>query len=195
MEKWRDIPGFEGFYQINNYGVVKSLDRFQVEQRLGTPYVRHYKGTVIKQFQRGEYLFVRLLINGKATNHNIHRLLMETFIPNPNNYPCVNHKDQDKHNNFIYINDDGSVNEELSNLEWCSWKYNSNYGDAVERARVQKYKPIIQYTKDGEFVREWDSCWSAGKELGLNPQNLRSCCRGERKNSHGFRWEYKNISG
>ncbi len=119
--------------------------------------------------------------------------MAEAFLPNPNNLPCVNHKDENPMNNYIHINPDGSVNPELSNLEWCSYEYNSNYGTSIQRTREKKFKPIFQYTLTGEFVNEWDSCYTAAKVLGINGQSLRACCRGERKTSHGYIWKYKTL--
>lgn len=108
MEIWKDIKGYEGLYQISNYGRVKSLPRMmknrKCEEIIKAPSV----------LPKG-YLKVSLCKNGKIKYFFIHRLVAEAFIPNPNNFPCVNHKDCNPRNN------------EVSNLEWISYKENNSY--------------------------------------------------------------------
>ena len=121
------------------------------------------------------YLFVRLCKPLKK--FLIHRLVAEAFINNPDNLPCVNHKDENKHNNHV------------DNLEWCTNKYNLNYGSRNERIRNSLSKKVYQYTLDGEFVREWESTNECGRN-GYNQGKIASCCRGEIKTHKGYRWSY-----
>ena len=106
--RWRQIPGFEGLYEINNLAQI-----------------RNAKGDVLKQQIRREkytcYKVVHLWKDGKYHNKGVHRLMAETFLPNPDGLPVVNHKDEDGTNNL------------LSNLEWCDRSYNASYGSAPKK--------------------------------------------------------------
>lgn len=109
---FKSVPCFEGWYSINNRGEV----------------VNDRTGKVLKKMLKDTgYYYVCLYKNKVREQPYIHKLLMQTFVPNPENMECVNHKDEDKTNNFVYINPDGSVNLEKSNLEWCTREYNNTY--------------------------------------------------------------------
>lgn len=164
-EYWKPVVGYEGLYEVSNFGRVKSI-RFGKERILkpGTD-------------KRG-YLLVGLCKNNKQKTHKVHRLVMEAFIPNTDNLPCVNHKDEDKTNNNV------------ENLEWCSYTYNNNYGTRNERRSKKISKPILQYTLDGVFVKEWDSIRECGRN-GFNSAQICNCCNGKRKQHKGFIWRYK----
>lgn len=117
-EIWKDIKNYEGYYQVSNLGRIKSVDRY-INQYNGYNYsTRIYKGKILK-FSIGTrgYLKVVLQKERKVKTYNVHRLVAEAFIPNPNNLPQVNHIDENKLNNNI------------NNLEWCSSKYNINFGN------------------------------------------------------------------
>lgn len=118
MEIWKDIKGYEGLYQISNYGNVKSLERV-IEDNKGS-YIKKEKILTPTINNRG-YYHIGLRNNSKTKYYYVHRLVAEAFIPNPNNYPIINHKDEDKTNNKV------------DNLEWCTPKYNANYGTAIQR--------------------------------------------------------------
>ena len=126
----------------------------------------------------------------------IHRLVAEAFIPNPDNLPVVNHKDEDKINNCV------------DNLEWCTQKYNVNDGSGIEKQRQQmigvnhpmygkfgkehhRSKPIVQFTKDGEFVKNWDCAYDAQRELKYNVSHINQVLKNKRKTAYGFIWRYK----
>lgn len=119
MEEWKDIEGYEGLYQISNYGQVKSLTK---ERYMPNGGKRVYTERLVAiNVVKSGYLNVQLWKDGKVKNKMVHILVAMAFIPNPNNYPQVNHKDEDK-TNPIY-----------SNLEWCTRSYNATYGTAIQR--------------------------------------------------------------
>lgn len=115
IEEWRPVVGYEGLYEVSSYGRVRSLDRYCY---------RLQKGKVLSPAKdRYGYLTVTLNCNGKSKTIKIHRLVAQAFLPNPDNLPQVNHKDENKINNIVY------------NLEWCDAKYNNNFGTRQERYR------------------------------------------------------------
>lgn len=119
QEIWKDVVGYEGLYQVSNLGRVKSLKRTCI----GKNGVIVFTDEKIKDaIDNGRgYLSVSLYKDNKQSNKYVHRLVAESFILNPYDYPCVNHKDEDKRNN------------KASNLEWCTYHYNNTYGSAKER--------------------------------------------------------------
>lgn len=113
MEIWKDIKGFEGYYQISNLGRIRSLDRI-IEMKNGK--TRKVKGKILKQSTSVHgYKVVCFRRNGKKENFRVHRLIGEAFIDNQDNKPFINHIDGDKSNN------------DISNLEWCTAKENANH--------------------------------------------------------------------
>lgn len=172
VEVWKDIIGYESLYQGSNFGRVRSLDRW-VKGKNGS--IRCCKGKILKPgTNKDGYLYVNLYKNRKEKKFYVHRLVAEAFISNPDNLPCVNHKDENKQNNVV------------SNLEWCSAQYNNTYGTRIERCS----KPVVQYTLDGQFVREWVSTRVCGRN-GYDQGHVAACCRGEQKYHKGFIWKYK----
>lgn len=170
-EIWRDIKGYEGLYQVSNLGNVKSLcyNKTKISKLL-----RIYKNSN----NDSGYYRTSLNKNGIRKHFYVHRLVGEAFIPNPNNLPCVNHIDEDKSNNCV------------ENLEWCSIKYNVNYGTRNEKAAQYFRKPVLQYTKEGEFVKEWKSIKEAENSIGIRT-GISCCIRGKSKTSGGFVWKLK----
>lgn len=172
-EKWENIQKFEG-YQISNFGSVKSLKR-QIFRKNGR--VQSIKEKIIKPYnnQYG-YLKVNLHKNKKLYSLYVHRLVAEAFISNPNNYEEINHKDENKLNNCV------------NNLEWCSHRYNCNYGTKTERQKTKKSKKIIQYNINKEYIKTYNSIKEA-QEL-CKCHNISLCCRGKRRTSGGYIWEF-----
>ena len=162
MEIWKDIEGYEGLYQVSNKGRVKSL----------------YKGSerILKPHDNGRgYLRVHLTKENTSKNIRVHRLVALAFIPNPNNLPEINHRDENKKNNCV------------ENLEWCDRGYNVNYGTRNERVS----RKILQYSKSEEFIREWQSAAEVKRVLGIDRAHISACCKGKLKSSGGFVWRYK----
>lgn len=176
MEIWKDIEGYDGHYSVSNLGRVRSNERFY-EMPNGS--LKHLPTIIMKETTSGcGYKRVKLLLNGKPKIMLVHRLVALAFIPNPNNYRCVNHKDENKQNNNV------------NNLEWCTHKYNSNYGTAIERCRKKCWKPIIQYTPDGKEVRRWNSIIEASQTLNVCKKGISSACRGKYHTSGGYIWKF-----
>jgi hypothetical protein len=197
MEKeiWRDIAGYEGYYQVSNFGRVRSLDKMQNYNGSA----RLHKGRILKPNNDGRgYLIVDLSKNNRSVTKTIHRLVAMAFLENPNNLPQVNHKDEDKENNFVFVNKDGSVDLNKSNLEWCTVSYNVNYGNAaVERGLKQrndrnKSKLTAMYTLDGNLVDIYPSAREASRLTGIPKTLIYKCCRGENKTAKGFMFKYFN---
>ena len=165
-EIWCDIEGYEGLYQISNKGHVKSL--YNGSERILKP-----------GLMTGRYLYVVLCKNGNQSNQRIHRLVAKAFIPNPYNLHEVNHKDENKLNNCV------------NNLEWIRHIDNCNYGSRNERVADSLSKPILQYSKYGEFIKEWPSALEVKRVLGIANSHIIDCCKGRRKSAGGFVWRYK----
>jgi hypothetical protein len=162
MEEWKDIEGYEGLYQISNEGKIKNS-----------------KGKILKCGKdKDDYLQVGLYKDGKRVWKKLHRLVAEAFIPNPNNYEQVNHKDEDKANNC------------LDNLEWCDSKYNNNYGTRNQRSAEKRSKRVDQIDKaTGEVIRKWESTMECDRN-GFNQGAVAACCNGLRKTHKGYIWKY-----
>lgn len=168
-EEWRFVPFFENKYMVSNKGKIVSLNfkRSGIKKEM-SPWL--HKG----------YKLVTLCMNGKTKQIPIHRLVAEAFIPNPNNYPIVNHKDENKLNNCA------------DNLEWCTNEYNITYGTANQRRAEKGKVPILQMTIDGKLVRRFDSAKEAGASLGvLNHSSITSVCKGKQKTAYGYNWRYE----
>ena len=197
-EIWRDVKGYEGLYQVSNLGRVKSLERF-IKTRKNkngmNGYIHKQESIRIPTKDYKGYLRLSLCKEGKLKLFRIHRLVAEAFIPNPNNLPQVNHKDENKENNCI------------SNLEWCTNEYNHNYGTRNKRvAEKQKGRKIpfeqiknkiavLQINKDtNEVIRKYDSIKEAQICCGIKTHysHIGACCKGERKTAYGFKWRYAN---
>lgn len=185
IEEWRTaIVNGEPWenYQVSNLGRILSLDyRNTGRADLMTP-VETING----------YFQVLFRQNGEYVQPLIHRLVAETFLPNPYNKPFVNHKiegDKGKKINIVYINENGSIDEEKSTIEWCTAKENNDYGTHNERVAKANSKHIIQLTLNGEFVREWESAKEAGRN-GFDSSHVTKCCRGKLKSHKGFRFMY-----
>ena len=164
-EEWRDIEGYEGLYQISNLGRVRSLN------------CRGHKGCIgilTPRLDGKGYEMVALYKEGKARNIKVHRLVAQAFIPNPNNYPQVNHKDENKTNN------------DVKNLEWCTNEYNHNYGTRNERVGKSLSKKVICITTGEIFNSMREAC----RKYNISVGSMTECCQGKRKTVGGYKWEY-----
>lgn len=195
QEIWKDIPGYEGLYQVSNLGKVKRLP-------IGKqwPYRQTHNNIRKQRLSTSGYLRVNLSKNNKVKWYNVHRLVALAFIPNPDNLPIINHKDENKTNNCV------------ENLEWCTTIYNVNYGTARERQKETRRnnpndkivrqkvgegngKRVRQYTPDGVFIAEYASAMEASRATGVHDSQIRRHCKGQVGNDMNrtirkFRFEY-----
>lgn len=175
-EIWKDIKGYEGLYKVSNKGRVYS----------------HVSNKVLKRYCASNgYEQVNLRKNGKSKFFLTHRLVAEAFVNNDNNYPCVNHKDENIRNNSS------------DNLEWCTYKYNSHYGTRIKRITnsidydevgKKNSKPILQYNLNGSLIKKWNSITECKEQTGFDKSNIVKCCRGKMKTAYGYVWRYEESS-
>ena len=186
QEIWKDIEYYEGIYQVSNLGNIRSLTR-KVKTFNG---FRTSKGQILKPIKtKNGYCRIDLRLNQKHNYFLIHRLVAQTFIPNPNNYPCINHKDNNPLNNNV------------NNLEWCTQSYNVKYsytnGNAKPTSGCFKkgcipynLKKVSQYDKEGNLINTYDSVKLAAKSIKQTPTSIFNCLAGRTKYTAGCIWRY-----
>ena len=200
-EIWKDIEGYEG-YQVSNLGRVRSLDRIDSNNH-------PLNGVILKPYiSNSGYLLVGLYKQQKRDRKLLHRLVAEAFIPNPENKPEIDHINTIKTDNTVFLNEDGSINYEKTNLRWTTRKENINNPITKTKMRINarkpskgKYgkkhhrsKPIIQYDKEGNFIKEWECANDVERVLGISNKHIGSVCLGKRKSCGGYIWKYKNAA-
>lgn len=184
QEVWKDIKGYEGLYQISTLGQYRSCDRYILcKNRWGQSMYVFHKGKCMKQYVNNKgYYTARLYKNGSQKTYLIHRLVAETFIPNPNNLPEVNHKDEKKNNNCV------------DNLHWCTKVFNNGYGklDKYGRRKSRRHimKKVAQYDLNGSLLNVYDGLLLAKERTGINNNCISRCCSGKLKTSGGYIWKY-----
>lgn len=176
-EIWKDIKNYEGLYQVSNFGNVKSLER-KIKRLEHTKKIN--EKLLKKVIDKTGYYIVGLSKNNKNKKICVHRLVIEAFVPNINNLPCVNHKDENK------------LNNNLDNLEWCDYKYNNNYGTVKERMKKIKGKPVYQYDLFNNFIKKWESSMEVQRILNIPQSNVSKCCLGKRNRAGGYIWKHTN---
>lgn len=176
-EFWKDIENFEGKYQVSNKGRIKSLPR---DVLCSNGKVLPVKEHILKpKVTINGYLMVVLRLNNKSYYRNIHRLVAQAFIPNPDNLPEVNHIDEDKTNNKV------------DNLEWCTSKYNSNYGKRnIKISSKLKYKSkykVAQYDMQGNLVNVFNNSREVIDVFGTH---VYDCCTDKLHTLKGYIFRY-----
>lgn len=179
IEIWKEIKGTNGIYLVSNIGRVKSLPQFHNSNSGGY----YTTGKILKQRDncRG-YLYIE--INRKRMY--VHRLVAEAFIDNPNNLPIINHKDENPSNNRV------------DNLEWCTQKYNINYGNARKKMSIKHTnnpilsKRVVAIDKLGNIIKEYPSANEAARQSGVSVSSIVCCCNSITgyKTAGGLTWKY-----
>lgn len=185
-EEWKDIKGYEGLYQISNYGRVKSLDKW-------VSYGHHYLGKILRcAYDKDGYIKVSLCKNGKQTNCRVHQLVGEYFVPNPEHKPLFDHIKPVKK---------GFCDNRYTNLRPATYSENNRYAYVNGRkpslngkGKLGKDNPcsvkIMQYDLDFNIIRVWNSFQDVTRQLGFSHGNLVSCCKGRYKQAYGYIWRY-----
>lgn len=181
MENWVHLDGYDYDYYVSSLGNVRKGDR------------------LLKQSNSSGYKVVGLRKDGKSIQHKVHRVVAMAFIPNPENLPCINHKDEDKANNRV------------ENLEWCTMLYNNTYGSRPDKIRAsnsrrgcsltvrQKIcktltalqgKGVAQVTIDGDVINAFSSTKEAERVTGVPHNKISSICLGKSKHYKQTYWKY-----
>ena len=184
--EWKPVVGYNE-YMVSSTGIIRSFKR---NRPCDLKYVTNHDG----------YLRVYLCKDGKTKAFYVHRVVAQAFIDNPQNLPFINHKDECKTNN------------NAENLEWCTFKYNINYGTAIKRRELHsnkkenakkvdwhevlkkrkgknQYKPVRQI-KNGVVVATYESTCEAGRKTGLHQQSIVRVAQGKLNHTGGYKWEY-----
>lgn len=169
---WEDVIGFEGLYKVNENGQVMSCKTGRIK--------------ATKKNNR-DYTQIHLYKDGHDHMKLVHRVVADAFIPNPNQYKQINHKDEDKNNNHV------------SNLEWCTNLYNRHYGTGYQRS-VEKHdyqkiadsirRTVVQMAADWSEIKTWHGVMTAARATGVGEANIRRCCYGKSHTAGGYRWKY-----
>ena len=168
-EIWKDIEGTDGRYQVSNFGRVRS-------------FARNPKGIILKTQIYRSYESVGICkTRGKSQTTPVHRLVAQAFVPNPNNYPEVNHKDENKSNN------------RADNLEWCTRQYNMSYKTARLRQGISSGKTVEQTAINNDVVIAiYPSAKLAGEINSIDESSILKCCHGKRTYAGGYGWRFSN---
>jgi hypothetical protein len=174
MAQWKEVPGYEELYLISDSGNIVGFKR----------------GQQIPAIDSYGYLRTALCKAGSMKSFYVHRLVALAFIPNPNNKPTVNHKDEDKTNNFV------------NNLEWATEYEQNSFGTRTERSLTTRKsllhsggapkKRVLQFTSNGEFIHEWNSIQEAAIGVCIAKHGISHCCHGTQHKAAGYVWRFKN---
>jgi hypothetical protein len=172
MIKWKfgnQLMTMNGLYEVSNLGNIKSLIK---------PHIKSEK--ILKPFKNENgYEIITLTKNKETKSYRVHRLVALAFLENEENYPCINHKDENRSNNNV------------DNLEWCTYSYNNNYGNRISKYCKKRYKKVNQYRLNGEFIKEWDSIKQISEKLKISSSGVIACCKNRFKQFKGYIWKYK----
>lgn len=178
-EVWKDISGFEGYYQVSTLGKIRSISRY-VSHKNGGSAFKNGKVLSLRKNTAG-YSVVNLAKEGKICTKTVHRLVAIAFLPNPNNYPFINHINENKEDNRI------------ENLEWCTPRQNSE-------AFFTQRNTVYQYDLQGNLLHIWHSQTRAAEAIGGDSRGIVQCCRSylargrSLKTYCGYIWTYSLLS-
>ena len=163
VETFVKIEGFEK-YEVSNLGKVRNMKT----------------GKILKPILRRDgYLVLCLYGHNKQKHLLLHRIIATAFVDNPDEKPCVNHIDENK------------LNNDLSNLEWCSVRENNVHGTRMKRIAEKRFKKVIQLDLNDNVLNVFESIKQAGQETGVFATSISACCNGRIKSSGGFKWKRK----
>lgn len=185
-EIWKDIPGYEGSYQVSNLGRVKSMARCYYTGRKHTSKIVLKDKMIYRHRDKDGYLFVSLRKDKRLKYFKVHRLVAICFIQNNNNKPQVNHIDGVRDNNCVF------------NLEWVTALENSNHAlnvtKGIKRLSDSPFsKEVHQYSIDGKFIKTWPSLKEATIELKIHKDSISNTCHFRQKTAGGFIWSLVKI--
>lgn len=157
--------------------IVHECDKYEVNQN-GEIRHRVRKQILSPRKNSGGYGYVCFVINGKRKNFAIHRIVANAFIPNPNGYLEVNHKDYNR------------LNNKVENLEWVSSSQNKQHSYIRIKNHISRGKSVNQYDKNNNFIKTFLTVTEAAKEMNCTASAISNCCLGKTKTSMGYRWEF-----
>lgn len=160
--EWRQVKEHPN-YEVNQFGEIRHKKRKQILK---------------PRSNNGGYQYVNFKVDGKNTNFAVHRIVANAFIPNPNGYTEINHKDYDKTNNCV------------DNLEWVTSKQNKQHAYLKEENHISRGKAVEQYDLDGNYIKTYQTISHAAKEMNCSISAISNCCLGRSKTSQGFRWKF-----
>ena len=181
-EEFRDIKGYEGLYQISNYGRTKRLEKKEMlkskNQHITFCSYRIVKEKILANIYCKGYCRVTLSKNNIKIIFQVHRLVALAFMSNPNNYSIINHKNEIKNDNRV------------DNLEWCTSKQNCNYGNRNKKISIKVQKKIAQFDNSNKIIKIWDSVSEASKYYKTTISNITHCLKMRNKSACGYIWRY-----
>lgn len=180
IEIWKNVPEFEGLYEVSNKGRVRSVDRVIMRSN---GYPLPLCGKILPQYEKyGNSEIPRLQVNlskeGKCYSKTVSRLVAKAFIPNPDNLPQVNHKDENPSNNYV------------DNLEWCTCEYNHNYGTRNKRHVQRLKKQVDMFDINNNFIKRYNSIQEAAADIDGDPSSITKVCKGKYQNHKNYIFKY-----
>jgi hypothetical protein len=185
MEIWKDVVGYEGYYQVSSLGRVRSLDRVLDKPNILTGGPTTRKGKILRQHELFGYMYINLCVHDKRHSCRAHRLVAEAFIPNPENKPQTNHKNGNKRDNRVY------------NLEWATASENGLHSYANGFSRTVNRKRVVCVDTQDLFessfrAAEWLNDRRFGNTRRIKPlaDKIRLCAQGKRHTAYDYRWKF-----
>lgn len=181
-EEWRDVVGYEGYYMVSSLGRIVLLSRYNKAKNNRGCYAEPRLQTIRIGTNHGSYYYVRLSKNNVRKRYGLHRIIAQAFIPNPNNYPCIDHINRD------------SLDNRICNLRWCTHKMNmNNENTTAHMSMTRKGKPnmanrkSVVCIKDGAVIKTYNYVIETQKD-GFIPTAVSRVCLGKSKSHHGYKW-------